>query len=338
MFYEQSLSKSDIARQLRLSVTHVNRLLREGVKTGVVEIRVKAQTIQTFETELIKAFGLRDARVVASSADPESTRVDLGRAAATLFDEIVRDGATVAVGSGRTLFELASRLPEHPRSISIYPANLIVEQDLQVTGVTANAVATIIWFRSRPSAQAWRLEMFFPTAAGEMLTEYTTSLSKTHPFNALQETLCNLDAYFLGASEFRPESQLARLRAEFSVTGAEFPVVGDIGFNVLDSQGRELDSGLDHMMLRVPASSLQTNAARGKDVVLVAGGPSKAGIISAALCGKLCNILVTDAHTAEILLRDAKSLLISSNATEEPNAATGEQTNLPISLPKKVQN
>jgi deoxyribonucleoside regulator len=264
----------------------------------------------SLESDLINAFGLRDARVVASSKDMEGTRVDLGRAAASLFDELVSDATSVGVGSGRTLFEMASRLPERPRAISIYPANLIVEQDLHLTGASANAVATIAWFRSRPSAKASRLEMFFPSTARQALMDYADLLSRTPAREDLRKKICSLDVYFLGASEFRKDSQLARLRSQLAPGSPDTSsIVGDLAFNLLDRSGGELDSRIGEMVLSIPTERLKRIARTGKSVVIAAGGEGKALVLIAALTAQLCNILVTDSDTAEELMKMKASIV-----------------------------
>jgi len=305
MFYEQSLSKSEIARKTNLSVTHVNRLLREGLRAGVVEIRVKPHTVQSLESDLIKVFGLRDARVVTSSANTDSTRIDLGSATATLFEELVSDGAKVGIGSGRTLFEMASKLQERPREISICPANLVLEQDLQIAGLTANTVSTIVWFRSRPSAKACRLEMFFPSTDNKILMNYVNQLSRTSALASLREQIRKLDVYFLGASEFRLNSRLSRLRNDLIGKTEKAAIVGDVAFNMLDASGREVDFNLDEVLVRLSADALKKLAAsKRKTVVLAAGGREKAGVVSAALAARVCNVLVTDSDVAEEVLKN----------------------------------
>lgn len=307
MFYELGTSKSDIARETKLSVTHVSRLLKEGIRSGVVEIKVKPPTIQRLEADLIRAFGLRNARVVPTSINEETLLLDLGGAAATMFDEIASDGASVGVGSGRTLFEMASSLPECPRNIAIYPLNLVVEQELEIKGVTANSVATIVWFRSRPSARATRLEMFFPRTSEEVLRNYAKELSKTAALAKLQHDISNLDIYFLGASEVRESSALVRLTDQMECHVQTSHAVGDVGFNLLDSSGKEVDMGLGEMVVRVPTSVLTKHVLENrKQVALIAGGQRKRFVIAAALAARLCNILVTDSDVAEYLLVSAQ--------------------------------
>ncbi len=338
MFYEQALSKSEIGRRTGLSVTHVNRLLREGMRAGVVEIRINPRSLKSLESRLIDAFGLRDARVVASSVDSESTRVDLGRAAASLFDELVLDASTVGIGSGRTLLEMSSRIPERPRAISIYPANLIVEQELRVTGVSANAVATIAWFRSRPAAKAWRLEMFFPSTNKKALTDYADELSRVPALEDLRRRICALDAYFLGASDFRKDSQLSRLRSQLIEGSSSFlSPVGDVAFNLLDSSGKDVDAGLEQMVLRIPTERIRRMVQSGKAVVLVAGGNTKAAVISAALRARVCSILVTDSDAAEELLKKGKisRVPIPSNLKGEVHEKTAD---ISISTFNEAQN
>lgn len=307
MYYEQGLSKSAIAREIHLSVTHVNRLLREGMRAGVVKVTVNPKSLNNLELDLVRAFSLRDARVVGSSANIDNMRVDIARIAADLFDGLVGDGMSVGVGSGKTLFEMASRIPERPRRITIYPANLIIERELKVTGASANAVTTIAWFRSRPAAEASRLEMFFPSTEREPLLAYADRLNGTSAVRQLGEAISALDCYFLGASEWRKDSQLAHLRNQFIADKNVSAPIGDLAFNLLESTGDELDSGLAQMILRIPTKRLKEIAGSGKPVVLVAGGSSKNRIVAAALNAQLCNVLVTDSDTAEFLLKQVRT-------------------------------
>jgi len=303
LFYQRGLTKSQIARRTGLSVTHINRLLREGEKAGVVKITVVPPSAHALEVDLAEAYGVRQVRVVASSVDEDTLRIDLAQAAAQVFEDSIFRGAKVGLGSGKTLFEMASSLPERAREIVVYPINLILEQDARITGATANAVATIVWFRSRPAAEGRRLEIFLPDTNTAALKRYAHQLSSLPAFTRMREEIADLDVYFLGASEMRRDSQLSRLANQVSGGSVSRRAVGDVAFNVLDASGNEVDLGLGNLTLGVPAATLRDLARRqDKRVILVAGGARKLPAIRAALAGNLCNLLITDSDVAEKLL------------------------------------
>lgn len=308
MYYEQRLSKSEIARLQKLSVTHVGRLLKDGQRLGVVEIRVKSPRLRYLEAELLQRFGLREARVVSSGSDSKGTLLEIAKQGAALFDQLVGDGRTVGIGSGKTMFELASHVSERPRDIEIFPLNVILEQDTQILGVTANTAATIVWFRSRPKSRGRRLELFFPEATEAESKEYVNKSMASESVRRMAEEIRNLDVYFVGAGERRPDSRLNTLPASLGVAG-NHPIteamVGDIAFNAVGPKGEEVSTGVEGLIFHTDLNTLRGLSARDdKSVVLVAGGAQKTQVIEAAVRGRFCNMLVTDSDVADYLLKD----------------------------------
>jgi deoxyribonucleoside regulator len=308
MYYEQRLSKSEIARQQKLSVTHVSRLLKDGQRLGVVEISVRSPRLRYLEAELLHQFGLREVRIVSSGSDSAGTLLEIARQGAALFDQLVGDGRTLGIGSGKTMFELASHVSEKPRDIEIFPLNVILEQDTQILGVTANTAATIIWFRSRPKSRGRRLELFFPEATESESRQYVSRSMASESVRRMAEEIKNLDVYFVGAGERRPDSRLSTLPASFGIAGKHSSgeeMVGDIAFNAVNRKGAGVTTGVEGLIFHTDLDILRGLSQRDdKSVVLVAGGAQKAEVIEAAVRGGLCNMLVTDSDVAEYLLKD----------------------------------
>jgi deoxyribonucleoside regulator len=308
LFYEERLSKSEIARRQQLSVTHVNRLLLEGQRLGFVEIRVVGPRLKSLELELLSKYRFRDVRIASSASDPSATLVEIGKQGAAIFEEVVAQGSRVGVSSGRTMFELVSHVPERPRNISVYPLNVIHEGETKVKGVSASTSATILWFRSRPSAEAYRVEFFFPDSNRSRTREFVNQLKQDASIRRVRESLDNLDIYLLGAGEAGLESRFSALhsrRGADSKPKHRSLSVGDIAFNAINEEGELVTTEIEDLIFHVDLSTLK-EAARSSDrlVVLVAGGMNKSRIIEAAIKARVCNALVTDSDVAEYLLRD----------------------------------
>ncbi len=306
LFYEQRLSKSEIARRQQLSVTHVNRLLLEGQRLGFVEIRVVGPRLKSLELELLSKYDLKEVRIVSSADDPGATLVEMGKQGAALFEELVASGSRIGVSSGRTLFELVSRIPEKSRNISVYPLNVIHESSTRVTGVSANTSATILWFRSRPTAVAHRVELFFPDGVRGPAPQFVRQMQQDPSIRNVRAALDDLDIYLLGAGEVGQESRFWTLQAR---SGSQIayehrcPIVGDVAFNALTEQGEYVATDAEEMLFHVDLEQLKKSAkSHDKSVVLIAGGMNKSKIIRAAIKARLCNMLVTDSDVAEYLI------------------------------------
>ena len=76
-------------------------------------------------------------------------------------------------------------------------------------------------------------------------------------------------------------------------------MVGDINLIFVDSQGRHVPNRLDERIVRIPLERLIDS----KNVIGVAFGSRKLGIILAALRGHILNMLFTDKDTAEDIIR-----------------------------------
>jgi deoxyribonucleoside regulator len=313
MFFEQNLSKSEISRRKGLSVTHVNRILKEAGQLGILQVTVRVPRLENLETQLREAYGLRHTRVIQASEDKATTRLELATAAAEMFEEIIRDKMSIGLSSGRTLFEMASRLTEKPRAIKIFPLNVIFEQDVVVHGPSANTVTTIAWFRSRPSSDAFHVELFAPPGGNNSPQDWIAEMLHAPGIEQLRSQVDDLDAYFLTTSLIRADSLLSRTWESRGLTDRVIRnkgMVGDVAFNVFDENGSEIRSGIEDLIFKVNLSSLKKAAASAKPVVMIAGG-DKSGAILAGARGRVFNTLITDSDTAEFLIKNKGESWIS---------------------------
>lgn len=305
LFYEQLMSKTDIANELNISITHVNRLLKEAARRGVVQIKIQAPNFEDLELELKEKYGLRDA-VVIQGSDEKFLHTELGIAAAQYFEDKVEESSKIGFGSGRTMFEMASAIPEKARRLTLYPIAVYAEQTLRVESVDANTVVNILWFKSRPDSEAYRLELFFP---GELISKLETKvreLLKKDVTEELINEISNLDYYFFSCSHLRENSQLLALTKSCGedLKGLrESGVIGDYLFNTINERGEFVPNCAEKFIFRITLEALRAAAQnKNRKVVLVAGGKDKAGVVRAGISQGFFNALITDSETAQALL------------------------------------
>lgn len=307
LFYEQQMSKTDIAQELNISITHVNRLLKEATRRGVVQIKIQAPNFEDLELRLKESYGLHDT-VVIQTPDEQFLHTELGRAAAQYFEDKVKEPSKIGFGSGRTMFEMASAVNEKDRRLTLYPIAVYAEQTLSVEGVDANTVVNIIWFKSRPSAKARRLELFFPGELVPKLETKVRDLLKKDVVEELIDDISNLDYYFFSCSHLRENSQLMALTkscGEDVKALRESEIIGDYLFNTINDRGEYIFNCTEKLIFRIKLETLKAAAQnKNRRVVLVAGGRDKSRVVRAGIVGGFFNALITDSETARALLAE----------------------------------
>ena len=81
LYYIEGLTQAEIASRLRLTRLRVNRLLAVARESGLVSIAINSrlQSCMKLERALVRGFGLRDAIVVPTAADPAEIAGQVGR-------------------------------------------------------------------------------------------------------------------------------------------------------------------------------------------------------------------------------------------------------------------
>jgi deoxyribonucleoside regulator len=309
-FYKERLSKTDIANELKISVTHVNRMLQEASEKGIVKISINAPRFEDLEIALSEKYQLRESIVVDYTEDESYLRIDLGHAAATYFEERVSAGKKVGIGSGRSMYEMVSHIQERPRTIELYPLNVMTQRELTTVSVEANSLVNTLWFKSRPDAKAFKVELFFPYSDIGTTVQKVKELMKERSIMEFREELRALDFYFFSVSELRPNSVLVTLAKEIGVGFEELKrkgIIGDCIFITINAEGKEVLFGSEELTLGLSIRSLVEACAWDQArVVCVAGGLKKRQVLQVALERRAINVLITDREVAAFLLQEQK--------------------------------
>ena len=113
LHFEEGRLQSEIAKEMGLSTAKVNRLIKQGRELGMVQITINSPMLKYFdlEREIAKRWNLKRCLVVSSvTGSAQATLNEVGKGAASLLIDSIRDGDTVAISGGKTLGKMIENL------------------------------------------------------------------------------------------------------------------------------------------------------------------------------------------------------------------------------------
>ena len=112
MYYVEGLTQNEIAERLGIGRVTVVRNINEAIRQREVKIRIEGEIAECVEIEdaLKKAFDLKDAIVVPEPNNSVQVTKSIGNAAGMFMSDILKDGMSVGVGWGATLYESLATL------------------------------------------------------------------------------------------------------------------------------------------------------------------------------------------------------------------------------------
>lgn len=291
------LTQSEIAKRLELPNIRVHRYIARAQNEGLVKVFVDVESAgcAALETRLMHAFGLRMCRVAMEV--PETGTLPLRALSASGGDYLMRvvesgTHTVIGVGNGRTLaasVDAMGRIPgRHVRFVSImggltrsYAANPydVIHRLAQKTSAEAYLMPAPLFANSAEDKRVMLAQSAL-AASIELIGEATLVVLGIGAVEA--------EAGGASAISLDPADAAEKLRA----LGARAEILGQF----LDADGALLATPYDE---RVMAPGLET--LRGRDVVAIAGGPSKTDAIRAALKSGLLTGLIVDEATARRL-------------------------------------
>ena len=293
-YYVDGETRLRIADDLGLSRFKVARILETALRIGVVTISidVPAAVDAVVSLRLRDRFGLRQAIVVSPPDQrPEGVRDALGRAAALLMTEVLTARDVLGVSSGRTIDAAARHLEAMPRCGVV-----------QLGGMSGSLTENSVDVVRRLSALGGGVSYAF-YAPLVLATAAAASALRRDP-GVVRTASCFprvTVALFPVGSWAPPDS---RLHDDLPPADREHllarGVSADVGGRLLDRAGEPVED-LDDRVLAMTLEQVRAVP----HVVVVGGGPRKAGAIRSVLRSGLAHTLVTDLGVAQELLEAA---------------------------------
>ncbi len=302
LYYEDDQTQDQIAKTLGVSRSQVSRLLTQARQEGIVHITIvdPLSSQAQLKEALTKTFGLADAMVVAGAMPSEEMRRKrIGQAAARYLEATLSEGDRLGIGSGRTLYALATSLSGH-RRLQVQVLPLLGGLGRVPACFQANELARTV---AETLEGSWRV-LYVP-AVLENPAALCAMLAHDH-VQAIVDSWSELTVAVVGIGHVLSPSGAQTLFADFLDGDTqrrllEQGAAGGICVRYFDTLGKACPELSD----RVVGIAL-TQFRHIPRVIGVAGGPEKVGAILAALRGSYVNVLVTDEDTARAVLGSMK--------------------------------
>lgn len=297
LYYVAGNTQDEIARKLGVSRQSAQRLVSLAVSERLIKVRLDHPIARCMElsARLTERFGLKNCEVVPSDPDAPSSIVGIAQAGAAEMERHLksRHPKIIAIGTGRALRACVEQLPplDCPQhSIVSLLGNMMMD---------GSATAYNVVIRMADRVNARHFPMPLPVHARSV--EEKNLLHNQEPVHNILELARQADVTFVGVGNMDLNAPLLvdgflsrdDIRA-FGRAGA----VGEITSWVYDADGRVIEGFFNDRVNSAPLVVDSPNP-----VVGIAAGEAKVEAIRGAMTGKLINHLITNEHTAELLLK-----------------------------------
>lgn len=293
LYYLEELTQQEIANRFNISRTKVSRYLRRAKKDGIVQIKINSQKeyYSSLESEIEKKYRIKECIVVPDFEKREETLKIMAESLNSLFERILENGSYLGIGWGSSLKTVSDYFYVRGKSdIRVVP--IIGGLGKIETGVHTNSIAKNI----ANGLGSINYMIHSPAVLDSReVKEIVESDSNTGEIIKLSE---KISTALVGMGDMSAESTLIKTGCfsmkEFKYL-AGLGVVGDVNLIFINEHGEHVPNKIDERIIRISPDRLK----KVKNVVGVAFGKRKLKVITAALKGRLVNILITDEETAE---------------------------------------
>lgn len=293
MYYEQDKTQNVIADELGISRAKVYRLLKQAREEQIVRIiidwPIKRDT--RLETRLCEVFGLKDALVLQ---DRTGSLQALGQLGARYLEGLLAeiDTPTLAICLGRSTYEVINA----------------IRPDFQTKARIAQAMGSVSMPELDSAALvrqlAHKIDAEVQYLLSPLVADSAEDAAVLRSQREIQRTLMTArvaDVALLGIGNLDPKTSKfvgAITPEELERIGAE-GAVGDVAGQVFRSDGSLHPCGLNQRVIALTLDELL----QIPSVIAVAAGLEKRQAIVGALRTGVINVLVTNAATADAVLR-----------------------------------
>ncbi|MBS0519449.1 MAG: sugar-binding transcriptional regulator [Proteobacteria bacterium] len=292
-YYKEGRTQEEIAQSLNLTRKRVNRIIRQALASGLVQITIDSRhsACPGLESRLKARYGLRFVKVVPSPADGTDVRAVVGAAAGQYLSETLGPTDSLGITWGGTIRAAGQNLRRRDGGNTV----------VSLTGGLASSGPVNPYDAAALFARALGAPCKYVTAP--MIAdskELRDALLRSAPVADVLGRVRDIDRALLSAIDLTDQSKAL----EYGVISAETwrslqraGAVGDIAGHYLDAGGK----AVRHPIVdRVIAADLEQLRAIG-ELILAAGGIHKVPIIRAGIAAGLVHVLITDEAAAREL-------------------------------------
>lgn len=293
--YVGGLTQDQVAQQLGLHRTRVNRMLAQAREQGIVQVTINAKIASCVALEgvLSERYGLKEAIVVPSPSDealvPQTVAVAAGRA----LSDRLHEGMAVGIGWGRTLRLSMKSVPVRP----IADLSVVALLGTLTEGSVLNAYESASRLADILDARCHYLAAPIFAESERTRDVFVNERILREAFAAARKVdlaLVSVGSLDRGATMRRlgvlDDADITALR--------ELGATGDLCAHFIDADGQLVDHPINRRVIGLAPADL----AGIETVILASGGRDKAAVLRGALRLGVVDVLVTDEGAAEAIL------------------------------------
>jgi DNA-binding transcriptional regulator LsrR (DeoR family) len=294
LFYEEQLTKVEIASRLAVSRFRVARLLDRALAEGVVRIEFRGAPAQdrALGAAVAERYGVRRA-VVSASDDPNA----MARLAAEVVDGLLEPGDATGIAWGSTVARVVRAMPVRADP-SIEIVQLAGSSPRLDVGADPGDLTRVLAERLGAAHQRIHAPAFVDTPAlRSALIRQPDVAATIDRFASLALALVGVGSF---ASDGSASSSLVRSGALSKADTrrlVRLGAVGDLIVHPFTADGAFVSEDLAERAIAIGIDELR----RVPTIIAVAGGPAKVDAIRGALATGVIGVLVTTAGTARAL-------------------------------------
>jgi DNA-binding transcriptional regulator LsrR (DeoR family) len=304
LFYDDQLTKIEIANRLGISRFRVARLIEQARESGLIQIEYGDREFlhPDLAQALSQRFGLRLCQVVRAPAsrDPADVAMSVGHVAAALVSDLLARGDIVGLGWGRAVGAVVDQLPSRS-DLDIDVVQLAGGSARAAFGIDPSELAHGAAARLGGVLHALHAPAFVETR------EIRDALLRELEIVETVQLFDSVTLAVLGIGAPSPMGEDSP-RSALSIEGVLSPIaleqlleagaVGDFILHAFDDEGRFVGAELEDRSVAISVEQLQ----RVPRVLAVAYGANKGRALAAALRTGVPTMLVTDEAAASLAL------------------------------------
>lgn len=298
MYYNDGISKQDIAKQLHISRPIVIRMLNSAHEQGIVDIHIRNLNLikhWTLENQIQEKYNLKEVIIIDNHPASETLKQNLGKAACQYLHYNIKPKDTIGISMGSTLNYMVEEMKSADKNVTIVP--LVGGQGKIANNLHSNTLAQAM--ANRLGGQAISLLAPARVASRRLLQD----LLKEDSVASVLDYGNHLDIAILGIGYPNEEESSIMATGYYKEHEVEEllskKVAGEVNMQFYDIEGRTAPYKSYNNVVGVNIHKLR----KAHLSVGIGGGKKKADAIRGAIAGKYINVLITDESCANELLK-----------------------------------